>query len=152
MALMVSLVLLFLGMGLLLQTSLGLQASGTDRWIVKAAYAADAGVLMQIQMIQNGALAAGNFVLEDDPDLQGFLKGQYAVQVSEFCETRPVSPVLINGVASSFPEFHVRHFHVRSDAVRTVGALTGISRAAVTADVSAYPFLEERFIEVAQCR
>jgi ABC-type branched-subunit amino acid transport system substrate-binding protein len=41
MALMVSLVLLFLGMGLLLQTSLGLQASGTARWIVKAAYAAD---------------------------------------------------------------------------------------------------------------
>ncbi len=35
-ALMVSLVLLFLGMGVLMQTSLGLQASGTDRWIVKS--------------------------------------------------------------------------------------------------------------------
>ena len=39
-ALMVSLVLAFLGLGLLLQTSLGRQAAGTDRWGVRALYAA----------------------------------------------------------------------------------------------------------------
>jgi len=58
MALMVSLILVFLGMGLLLQTSLGLQAAGTDRWVTKALYAADAGAMMQIEMIQLGALGA----------------------------------------------------------------------------------------------
>lgn len=153
MALMVSLVLLFLGMGLLLQTSLGVQASGTDRWVVKAAYAADAGVMMQIQLVQAGAVGApGAFVLEDDPNLDGFLKGRYTVNVGEFCETRPVSPVLIDGITSSFPEFHVRHFHIRSDAERTIGGLGGLSRASVAADISSYPFLEERFVPVVQCR
>jgi type II secretory pathway component PulK len=53
MALLVSLVLVFLGMGLLLQTSLGLQAAGTDRWVTKALYAADAGAMMQIEMIRH---------------------------------------------------------------------------------------------------
>ena len=43
-----AMVLVFLGMGLLLQTSLGLQAAGTDRWVTKALYAADAGAMMQI--------------------------------------------------------------------------------------------------------
>ena len=72
MALMVSLVLVFLGMGLLLQTSLGLQAAGTDRWVTKALYAADAGAMMQIEMIQLGAIGTpGSFVLEDDPNLPG---------------------------------------------------------------------------------
>ena len=42
-AIMVSLILAFLGLGLLLQTSLGMQAAGTDRWVVRALYAADAG-------------------------------------------------------------------------------------------------------------
>ena len=74
-ALMVSLVLVFLGMGLLLQTSLGLQASGTDRWVTKALYAADAGAMLQIEMIQEGAMGApGTFILADNPDLAGLLK------------------------------------------------------------------------------
>lgn len=152
-ALMVSLVLLFLGMGVLMQTSLGLQASGTDRWVVKSMYAADAGVLAQIQMIQNGAIGApGSFTFQDDPSMAGFLKGEYNVTVSEFCETRPTSPVVVEGVAWSYPEYHVRHFHIRSDAERSIGGLGGLSRAAVTADVSSFPFLEERFLEVSQCR
>lgn len=152
-ALMVSLVLLFLGMGVLMQTSLGLQASGTDRWIVKSMYAADAGVMAQIQMIQNGAIGPpGTFTLQDDPELEGFLKGEYIVTVSEFCETRPASPVVVDGVAWSYPEYHVRHFHIRSDSERSIGGLGGLSRAAVSADVSSFPFLEERFMEVSQCR
>ena len=57
-SLLVALILVFLGMGLLLQTSLGLQASGTDRWVTKALYAADAGAMMQIEMIQLGAIGA----------------------------------------------------------------------------------------------
>ncbi len=152
MALLVSLVLVFLGMGLLLQTSLGLQASGTDRWVAKAMYAADAGAMMQIEMIQLGAVGApGTFILEDDPNIQGLLKGQFTVTVSDFCETQPVTPVFAGGVPSSFPEYQTRHFHMRSDAQRTIGGLAGVSRATVEVDVTSFPFLEEQFTPVQLC-
>lgn len=152
MALMVSLVLVFLGMGLLLQTSLGLQAAGTDRWVTKALYAADAGAMMQIEMIQLGAIGTpGSFVLEDDPNLSGMLKGQFTVTISDFCESQPATPVLVGGVPSSFPEFQTRHFHLRSDAERTIGGLAGLTRAAVEADVSSFPFMEDQFVPVDLC-
>jgi Tfp pilus assembly protein PilX len=152
MALMVALVLVFLGMGLLLQTSLGLQAAGTDRWVTKALYAADAGAMMQIEMIQLGVISTpGSFVLEDDPNLPGLLKGEFTVTVTDFCESQPATPVIANGVPSSFPEFQTRHFHLRSDAQRTIGGLAGITRAAVEADVSSFPFMEETFVPVTLC-
>jgi Tfp pilus assembly protein PilX len=152
MALMVALVLVFLGMGLLLQTSLGLQAAGTDRWVTKALYAADAGAMMQITMIQRGVIGTpGTFVLEDDTTLPGLLKGQFSVSISDFCEAQPATPVIANGVPSSFPEFQTRHFHLRSDAERTIGGLAGITRAAVEADVSSFPFMEETFVPVTLC-
>jgi len=152
MALMVSLVLVFLGMGLLLQTSLGLQAAGTDRWVTKALYAADAGAMMQIEMIQIGAIGTpGNFILEDDPSLSGMLKGQFTVTITDFCEAQPATPVIANGVPSSFPEFQTRHFHLRSDAERTIGGLAGLTRAAVEADVSSFPFMEDQFVPVDLC-
>jgi Tfp pilus assembly protein PilX len=152
MALMVALVLVFLGMGLLLQTSLGLQAAGTDRWVTKALYAADAGAMMQIEMIQLGAIGTpGSFILEDDPNLSGMLKGQFAVTISDFCESQPATPVIANGVPSSFPEFQTRHFHLRSDAERTIGGLAGLTRAAVEADVSSFPFMEDQFVPVDLC-
>ncbi|MGD9252367.1 MAG: hypothetical protein PVG92_00370 [Holophagae bacterium] len=151
-ALMVALVLVFLGMGLLLQTSLGLQASGTDRWVTKAMYAADAGAMLQIEMIQMGAIGPpGTFVLVDDPNLPGLLKGQFNVQINGFCETQPVTPVFANGVPSSFPEYQTRHFHLRSEAQRAIGGLAGVSRAAVEVDVSSFPFMEEQFVAVQQC-
>jgi len=152
MALMVALILVFLGMGLLLQTSLGLQASGTDRWVTKALYAADAGAMMQIEMIQNGAIGApGTFILEDDPSLPGLLKGQFTVTISNFCEAQPATPVIANGIPSSFPEFQTRHFHLRSDAERAIGGLGGVTRATVEADVSSFPFMEETFMPVVLC-
>ena len=165
MALMVSLILVFLGMGLLLQTSLGLQAAGTDRWVTKALYAADAGAMMQIEMIQLWALGAapdltsgqidagihGTFDLVDDPGLQGMLKGQFSVTISNFCESQPATPVIANGVVSSFPEFQTRHFHLRSEASRDIGGLMGLTRAAVEADVSSFPFTEEQFVPVRLC-
>ena len=152
MALMVSLILVFLGMGLLLQTSLGLQAAGTDRWVTKALYAADAGAMMQIEMVQLGAIGTPtSFVLEDDPALQGMLKGQFTVTISEFCESQPATPVIANGVPSSFPEFQTRHFHLRSDAERTIGGLAGLTRAGVEADVSSFPFMEDQFVPVDLC-
>ncbi len=152
MALLVSVILMFLGMGLLLQTSLGLQASGTDRWLAKAMYAADAGIMLQIQMIQNGALSApASFVLQDSPDLAGLLKGQYTVSVGDFCETRPMTTLWGEDTAFS-SEFKVRHFHMRSDAVRTIGGLGGLSRSAVSADVSSWPFNAEQLVTVTQCR
>jgi hypothetical protein len=49
-------------------------------------------------------------------------------------------------------EFKVRHFHMRSDAVRTIGNLGGLSRSAVAADVSSWPFVEDQLVPVTQCR
>ena len=150
--LLVAVVLVFLGMGLLLQTSLGLQAAGTDRWVTKALYAADAGAMLQIHMIQQGVISApGTFNLIDDPGLPGLLKGQFTVTVSNFCETQPATPVFANGVPSSFPEFQTRHFHLRSDSERGIGGLAGLTRAAVEADVASFPFAEEQFVPVVQC-
>ena len=153
--LLVAVVLVFLGMGLLLQTSLGLQAAGTDRWVTKALYAADAGAMLQIHMIQQGVISApGTFNLIDDPGLPGLLKGQFTVTVSNFCETQPATPVFANGVPSSFPEFQTRHFHLRSDAIRgniLDPGLLGLTRAAVEADVASFPFAEEQFVPVVQC-
>ena len=56
-ALLVAVVLAALGLGLLLQTSLGQQAAGTDRHIIKSIYAADAGLMMQIAIIRAGQVA-----------------------------------------------------------------------------------------------
>ena len=150
-ALMVSLVLVFLGLGLLLQTSLGLQASGTDRWVTKALYAADAGAMMQIEMIQIGVMTApGTFVLEDDPNLAGLLKGQFAVTVTAFCTTEPDQPSE-GSQAGDDEGFSRKFFHVRSQAVRNVGDLAGLTRATVAVDVQAEPFPNEEFQSVTQC-
>ncbi len=151
-ALMVSLVLVFLGMGLLLQTSLGLQASGTDRWVTKALYAADAGAMMQIEMIQMGVMSApGTFVLEDDPDLPGLLKGQFQVTVTEFCSTEPDQPTE-GSQAGDEEGFSRKFFHLQSEAVRNVGDLAGLTRTTVAVDVEAEPFPNEEFNpDVVQC-
>jgi hypothetical protein len=150
-ALMVSLVLVFLGLGLLLQTSLGLQASGTDRWVTKALYAADAGAMMQIEMIQLGIFTPpGTFVLEDDPGLPGLLKGQFTVNVDNFCLTQPDLPV--PGSQSDDEEgFSQKFFHLRSRAERNVGDLAGLTQATVEVDVVAFPYPTEEFQIVAQC-
>ncbi len=143
-ALMVSLVLVFLGMGLLLQTSLGLQASGTDRWVTKALYAADAGAMMQIELIQMGVMTApGTFVLEDDPDLPGLLKGQFSVTVTQFCRTEP--DFIVDGSQAGDEGYSQMYFHLRSEAVRNVGDLAGLTRATVEVDVMAEPFPNEEF-------
>ena len=146
-ALMVSLVLVFLGMGLLLQTSLGLQASGTDRWVTKALYAADAGAMMQIEMIQLGVFGTpGTFILEDDPDLPGLLKGQFTVTVEAFCMTQGDEPATTYQ-AGYFQKF----FYLRSQAVRNVGDLAGLTRATVEVDVSSQPFSVDEFEAVPEC-
>ena len=150
-ALMVALVLVFLGMGLLLQTSLGLQASGTDRWITKALYAADAGAMLQIELITENAIGApGTFILEDDPDLPGLLKSQFTVTVSKFCETQPGWAIEGTqfGDESGFIQ---REFHIRSEAVRNLGDLAGLTRARVEADINVQPYPEENFVAVAFC-
>jgi hypothetical protein len=146
-ALMVSLVLMFLGLGLLLQTSLGLQASGTDRWVAKALYAAEAGAMMQIEMIQMGVLGApGSFVLADDPNLPGLLKTQFNVTVTRLCEPEPRRP------AETYQEgYSVRYFHVRSDATRNVGDLAGLTRAAVELDLESSPFDDDAFEPIGEC-
>lgn len=151
-ALMVSLVLVFLGMGLLLQTSLGLQASGTDRWVTKALYAADAGAMMQIEMIQQGVLGApGTFILTDDPDLAGLLKTDFTVQVDMFCFTEP--DLAIQGTQAEEDEgFVQKFFHFRSTATRNVGDLAGLTRASIEADVQTQPYPTDEFNPtVGQC-
>jgi hypothetical protein len=151
-ALLVALVLVFLGMGLLLQTSLGLQASGTDRWITKALYAADAGALMQIELITENALSAPSrtLILEDDPSLPGLLKGQFTVNITKFCETQPGWGIS----GSQFdPDngFIQREFHLQSVAERNVGDLAGLTRATVEADVNYQPYPEVGFTTVGFC-
>jgi len=150
-ALMVSLVLVFLGLGVLLQTSLGLQASGTDRWVTKALYAADAGAMMQINMIQNGVLGGpGSFVLVDDPSLSGLLKTEFTVSVDRFCTTEPDQPV--EGYeAGDENGYSRRFFHLRSRAVRNVGDLAGLTQAGIEADVASQPFKNDQFVPVVQC-
>ena len=153
-ALLVAVVLVFLGMGLLLQTSLGLEAAGTDRWVVKALYAADAGVMSQITMVRQGQLGApGTFTLTDDLNLQGLLRGQFNVTVSEFCETEPAGPILDDDGQPMPYEvgFLQRYFHFRSDAERALGGLAGLTRAGVEVDMMAFPFNEEEFVPVIAC-
>jgi hypothetical protein len=163
-ALMVALVLVFLGMGLLLQTSLGLEAAGTDRWVVKALYAADAGCNLQIEMIRLSEIGQpASIRLLDDPSLPttfggsgaALSQGEFEVNILNFCETQPATPVIqiINGVevASQFPEFQTRHFYFRSEAERAVGGLAGLTQAAVEVDISSWPFREEEFVPVQQC-
>ncbi len=146
-ALMVSLVLVFLGMGLLLQTSLGLQASGTDRWVTKALYAADAGAMMQIEMIQLGVFSPpGTFILEDDPDLPGLLKGQFAVTLEAFCATQGDEPATTYQAGYS-----QKFFYLRSHAVRNVGDLAGLTRATVELDISSMPYSDEEFEQLPEC-
>ena len=93
----------------------------------------------------------GGFVLIDDPGLPGMLKGQFTVTISNFCEGQPATPVIANGVPSSFPEFQTRHFHLRSEAERSIGGLAGLTHAAVETDVSSFPFMEEQFVPVRLC-
>ncbi len=154
-SLLVAVVLVFLGMGLLLQTSLGLEAAGTDRWVVKSLYAADSGCMAQINLVRQGVIGApGNFTLTDDANLQGLLRGNFNVAISEFCETEPAGPILDddgNPVPSQYPEFQMRHFHFRSDAQRVLGGLTGLTQAAVEVDMSAFPFTEDDFVPVIAC-
>lgn len=155
-ALMVALVMLFLGMGLALQTALGLKASGTDRWVVKSLYAADAGAMMQIALVRNANLQPpGGFTLADDTSLPGLLRGQYQVTVSDFCEAQPSTYVDIDGAVSQ-ADFRMRFFHLRSQSTRTVnfvagGIQTGLSRAAVEVDVMVYPFDVTNWVPVQEC-
>ena len=146
-ALMVSIVLIFLGMGLILQTSLGLQAAGTDRWVVKALSAADSGAMLQVLQLQRQNLQAISTVIVDDPTLPGLTQGQFAVQITQLCETEKGSEIL----GWTFPDFQARHFHVNSVATRAVGGLTGLTRAEVEMDVSVFPFDGENLIPVTAC-
>jgi len=151
-ALMVSLVLAFLGLGLLLQTSLGLQAAGTDRWVVRALYAADAGTQLEIATLSTGAVGQGSFVLADDPSLGGFLTGQYDVTVSDVCELQPPSEAIdpVTGVAWD-STFRARHFFFRSASRRDAGGMVGLTRASITQDVTVMPIPIDRIFPAMTC-
>ena len=151
-ALMVSLVLAFLGLGLLLQTSLGLQAAGTDRWVVRALYAADAGTQLEIATLTNGAVGQGAFVLADDPTLGGFMTGQYNVTVTDVCELQPPSEAIDPATGTVWDTtFRARHFFFRSAAQRDVGTLVGLTRAAITQDVTVMPIPIDRIFPAMTC-
>lgn len=151
-ALMVSLVLAFLGLGLLLQTSLGLQAAGTDRWVVRALYAADAGTQAEIITLSTGAVAMGNFVLTDDPNLPGMMTGQYNVAVTDVCELQPPSEAVDPVTGTSWDTtFRARHFFFRSAATRDAGILVGLTRAAITQDVTIMPIPVDNIFPSTTC-
>jgi len=139
-ALMVSLVLAFLGLGLLLQTSLGLQAAGTDRWVARALYAADAGAQAEIATLSNGVVGMGTFVLADDAGVPGMLAGQFNVTVSDVCELQPPSWAIDPQTGSYYgTEWLSRHVFFRSSADRDVGLLVGLTQATITQDVTVGP-------------
>jgi len=152
---MVALILAFLGAGLLLQTSLGLQASGSDRWVVKSLAAADAGLMMEIDMVQMGFIvdpasylggSGMSFILQDDPNIPGLLRGQYKVTIRDLCEAEPPAP--IPGFEQKYKQ---RFLHIRSEAQRSVGGLVGGTVANVEADVSIWPFDMSTFLPVTSC-
>ena len=151
-ALMVSLVLAFLGLGLLLQTSLGLQAAGTDRWVVRALYAADAGTQAEIITLSTGAVGMGNFVLADDTALPGMLMGQYNVAVTDVCELQPPSEAVDPETGVSWDtSFRARHFFFRSSASRDAGGLVGLTQAAITQDVTIMPIPVDNIFPATTC-
>jgi hypothetical protein len=86
-------------------------------------------------------------VIVDDPTLPGLTQGQFAVQITQLCETEKGSEIL----GWTFPDFQARHFHVNSVATRAVGGLTGLTRAEVEMDVSVFPFDGENLIPVTAC-
>jgi hypothetical protein len=151
-AIMVSLILAFLGLGLLLQTSLGMQAAGTDRWVVRALYAADAGAQAEIATLSSGAVGMGNFILADDTGLPGMLTGQYNVTVTDVCEIQPPSWALDLTTGAYFgTEWLARHFFFRSAATRDAGVLVGLTQAAITQDVTIQPILDENVFPAITC-
>jgi Tfp pilus assembly protein PilX len=151
-ALMVSLVLAFLGLGLLLQTSLGMQAAGTDRWVVRALYAADAGTQAEIVTLAGGAVGGGVFVLGDDPGMVGMLSGDYTVNVTDVCELQPPSEAVDpeTGVAWD-TTFRARHFFFRSSSTRDAGVLVGLTQAAITQDATIMPIPIDRIFPATTC-
>ena len=151
-ALMVSLILAFLGLGLLLQTSLGLQASGTDRWVVRALYAADAGTQAEIITLSTGAVGMGTFVLNDDAGMPGMLSGQYTVNVTDVCELQPPSEAVDPESGVSWDtSFRARHFFFRSSATRNAGVLVGLTQAAITQDVTIMPIPVDNIFPATTC-
>jgi Tfp pilus assembly protein PilX len=146
-ALMVAVVLAALGLGLLLQTSLGQQAAGSERHVIKSLYAADAGIMMQVAMIRAGQVSAPTapFVLAEDPAMPGFFRGRYEVTIpaNRLCEAEFPQIVLGSSVSESGEEnnFRKRVIHIESTAERTLGmGNLGTTRATVMADVIIWPF------------
>lgn len=146
-ALMVSLVLAFLGLGLLLQTSLGLQAAGTDRWVARALYAADAGAQAEIATLSSGAVGTGTFIFTDDPGIPGMLAGNYNVTVSDVCLVEPNTEAML----SETGKWVARHFHFRSTANRNASVLVGLTQATITQDVTIEPISVDNLQEAANC-
>jgi hypothetical protein len=151
-AIMVSLILAFLGLGLLLQTSLGMQAAGTDRWVVRALYAADAGAQAEIATLANGVVGMGTFILADDTALPGMLNGQYTVTVSDVCELQ-VPSFAFNPEDGEFYgiDWKARHVFFRSTATRDAGLLVGLTQAVITQDLTIQPIKEENLFPAIDC-
>ncbi len=146
-ALLVALVLAALGLGLLLQTSLGQQAAGSDRHVVKSSYAAEAGIMMEIAMIRSGQISAPTepIVLDEDPALPGFFRGRYEITIppGRLCEAE--YPLVVFGSQATElgeeTDYRRRMLHIESTAVRTLGmGNLGTTQATVIADVLIWPF------------
>ncbi len=152
-AIMVSLILAFLGLGLLLQTSLGMQAAGTDRWVVRALYAADAGAQAEIATLANGAVGMGSFVLADDTALPGMLNGQYDITVSDVCKLQTATDAFNpeDGGFYEIGKWKARHVHFRSTATRDVGLLVGLTQATIVQDVTVQPVDVATYIPAPDC-
>ena len=76
----------------------------------------------------------------------GLLKGQFTVDVEAFCMTQPDEPD-----PKWQQGYNQKFFYLRSQAVRNVGDLAGLTRATVEVDVSSSPFPDEEFEAVPEC-
>jgi len=124
-ALILILILTFMGFGFLTRTMLVTQIAGAERWTTKAFFAADAGINVAKQRIRAGQSSPFTYQVEDFRGYSGTAqKGQITVSVSDFGMTGKPQPVEGGQTgggqgASSEPLFKVA-YSGRSTAVQTL--------------------------------
>jgi Tfp pilus assembly protein PilX len=143
-ALLVALIVALLALGLLLQASLGLESTATDRRITQSLLAADAGVMLATHLFKLGQTAApDSFVFTHEPGPGRSLRSRYQVTISSVCEAAdpgPVIPRRESRLVYEYPRFFSRQLHICSEAAPVLAGERSMARALVEAEVRIWPF------------
>jgi hypothetical protein len=144
-ALLVALIVALLALGLLLQASLGLESTATDRRITRSLLAADSGVVMATHLVKLGRPATpGSFVFAHEPGPGRALRSRYQVNITSICEAAAPGPVIPmrheSRLVYEYPRFFSRLLHLRSEAAPVLAGEQTMARAVVEADVMIWPF------------